>query len=79
MSIKYINTKSETQFYKTSSIVSFWQGICPTNSDNEYLFVGTLTSDQWVIYKGGLNRIIDNNQIKTVIFPNSTGTSVYGP
>lgn len=67
-------------YYKADSSIITWQGICPVEhcDDDEYLITGTLTTGFGAIYKGKIN-VPDPTKIKTVKFPNSTSTSVYGP
>lgn len=69
---------SKTTYYQADASILTWQGICPTNIHNEFLITGTLTNGFGAIYKGTIN-VPDVENIKTVTFPKSTSTSVYGP
>jgi hypothetical protein len=69
---------SKTTYYQADSSILTWQGICPTNINNEFLITGTLTNGFGAIYKGTID-VPNVSEIKTVTFPNSTSTSVYGP
>jgi len=65
-------------YYQAASSIFTWQGICPTNINNEFLITGTFTNGFGAIYKGTID-VPDTENIKTVIFPKSTSTAVYGP
>jgi hypothetical protein len=65
-------------YYQATSSIFTWQGICPTNVKNEFLITGTFTNGFGAIYKGTID-VPDTENIKTVIFPKSTSTAVYGP
>ena len=69
---------SKTTYYQADSSILSWQGICPTNIHNEFLITGTLTTAFGAIYTGTID-VPDVENIKTVTYPKSTSTSVYGP
>jgi hypothetical protein len=69
---------NNVEYYKADpTVVVFWQGICPTNTPDEYLLVGTKQGGYGALYYGP---IIENiSSVNEVVFPQSTSTSVYGP
>jgi hypothetical protein len=69
---------SKPTFYQADTSIFTWQGICPTNINNEFLITGTFTNGFGAVYKGTID-VSDVENIKTVTFPKSTSTAVYGP
>jgi hypothetical protein len=77
MSFNYVNDNN-VEYYQSNSDVFTWQGICPIDYTNEYLICGTQNGALGAVYKGSID-LVAQRPIDSVVFPNSTGTSVYGP
>lgn len=78
MSFNYIND-FDVKYYQANTDIFSWQGICPIDYTNEYLITGTQTGGSLgAIYRGPIE-LVSQGPINAVVFPNSTGTSVYGP
>ena len=72
-----IKTNDVEYYLADPTSIVFWQGICPTNTPDEYLLVGTKQGGYGALYNGPITENISSQY--EVVFPQSTSTSVYGP
>jgi hypothetical protein len=74
----FANNDSKTKYYEADPSIFTWQGICSADNKDEFLITGTLKDGFGAVYKGTID-VPDVTNIKTVKYPNSTSTAVYGP